>query len=119
MEKIIVRTKSELKEAIDKKYEEIVVEGSLADKLKTVKKIAKVGRATLAVLATALVAAPFTGGLSFFSAAPIAALTGIRIAVIIAVSVIGLGLILGIYNDYDYIEADYEKGKLVLRKKES
>lgn len=117
MKSITVHTKSELENAKDEKYEEIIVEGTLADNLKTGKKVTYVGGVTLALLTAALAAAPFTGGLSFFAAAPIAMLTGMEIAVIIAVTAVGLALILAIFKDYEEIE--YSEGRLILRKKQN
>lgn len=115
----IVRTKEELKAAKENKVAEIVVVGELAQKLKKAKKIAVLGSASIAALTVALgvatVTAPVTGGLSYLAAAPVAALTGAEVAAIIAVSTVGLALVLAVYKDYE--EISYESGKLVLKKK--
>lgn len=117
MQSINVTTKNELNEAKKKGYEEIVVSGSLANDLKKSKKIALAGAATLAVLGAALAAMPFTGGLSAFAAAPVAVLTGLEIAGIIAAASIGLALVIAVFKDYE--EISYENGKLVLKKRAS
>jgi hypothetical protein len=77
MKEVTVTTKMELESAKNNGYEMIVVRGDLANDLKKSKSIAFAGAATLAILGAALAATPFTGGLSFFAAAPIAALTGL------------------------------------------
>lgn len=116
MNQIIVSTKEELKAAQEGGAALITVRGSLADDIKKSKKVALAGAATIAVLAAAIAAIPVTGGLSVGAAVPIAALTGLEIAAIIAAATVGLTLILAVFKDYD--EVSYEKGKLVLRKKQ-
>lgn len=119
MRSIEVNTKEELKKAIDDKYDEIIVKGELAKKLNKAKKINKLSKAKLGILSTALAAgavtAPMTGGLSFAAAAPIATLTGIEIAVIIAVIFIGITLVIAVCTGYDVIE--FSKDPLTLRLK--
>jgi NADH:ubiquinone oxidoreductase subunit K len=117
MNVVTVRTKDELATARKSGVEQIVVQGELADKVKRGKKIAFASSITLAALGAALVATPMTGGLSFFAAAPVAALTGLEIAAIIAAASIGLALIIALFKDYE--EISYESGKLVLKKKSS
>lgn len=60
---------------------------------------------------------PLTGGLSMFAAAPVAALTGLEIAAIIAAASVGLALIIALFKDYE--EVSYDAGKLVLKKRQS
>ena len=116
MSQVTVRTKSELESARVQGVEKIIVEGSLANKLKNSKRIAYVGGGTIAVLTAAIAAAPFTGGVSFLAAAaPIAALTGLEISVIIAVSAVGVTLVIAVFKGYEEIE--YSDGRLILRKK--
>jgi len=112
---VTVRTKSELESARVQGIEKIIVEGSLANKLKNSKRIAYVGGGTIAVLTAAIAAAPFTGGVSFLAAAPIAALTGLEISAIIAVSAVGITLVIAVFKGYEEIE--YSDGRLILRKK--
>lgn len=112
-----VSTKSELDDATKFGVREITVVGDLANDLHKTKKLAYVGASTVGLLTAALAAAPFTGGLSFVGAAPIAALTGLEIATIIAAASIGVALILAIFKDYEEIE--YDNGRLVLKKKRS
>lgn len=115
MRVVTVRTKAELESAKNAGCEQIIVEGSLADKLKTSKKIAMAGGITIALLGTALAAIPFTGGLSVAAFAPVAALTGFEIAAIIVAASLGLSLIIALFKDYE--EISYENGKLVLKKR--
>lgn len=115
MSSITVTTKKELESAKENRYEEIIVSGKLADNLKKSKKVALAGATTLCVLAAALAAIPFTGGLSVFAAAPVAALTGIEIVAIIGAASVGLALVIAVFKDYE--EVSYDNGKLVLKKK--
>lgn len=121
METIIVTTKDELKKAQEQKVENIIVSGDLADKLKKAQQITKLGATGLGILTAALgagiVAAPVTGGLSMFAAAPVAALTGLEIAAIITASALGIALIIALFKDYE--EISFEKGKMTLRKRQA
>jgi hypothetical protein len=114
-----VQTKDELKTAKENGAAEIIVIGELAQKLKKSKNIALLGGASIAALTLALgaatIAAPVTGGLSYFAAAPVAVLTGAEISAIIAVSAVGLALVLAVFKDYE--EISYESGRLVLKKR--
>ena len=112
---VTVTTKSELESAKASGAGEIIVSGSLASDLKKAKKIALAGAVTLAALGAALAAMPFTGGLSALAAAPIATLTGLEIAAIIAATSVGLSLVIAVFKDYE--EVSYENGKLILRRK--
>ena len=98
----------------------ILVQGELADKLKKSKQVAMLSGAGLALLAATLgiatLTAPVTGGLSYFAAAPAAALTGVEIAAIITAASFGIGLIVALFLDYEEIE--YSKGCLKLKKKQ-
>lgn len=117
---IVVKTKEELEKAKKAGALEIRVEGELADKLKKSKKVAKLSGVGLAALTAALgvatMTAPVTGGVSYFVAAPVAALTGVEIAAIITASTLGIGLIIALFLDYEEIE--YSKGVLKLRKRQ-
>ncbi|MGF1764110.1 hypothetical protein [Aliivibrio kagoshimensis] len=112
-----VRTKEELTRAKDREENEIIVVGKLADELKKTKKLAYVGTGTLDVLTTALVATPFTGGMSMFAAAPLAALTGMEISGIIIAASLGITLVIAVFKGYD--EISYKKGELILKRKSS
>ncbi|MGY3924527.1 hypothetical protein LA366_14545 [Aeromonas jandaei] len=115
----IVRTKKELEQAKESGAEIIFVKGELADKLKRAKKVAQLSGVALAALTAALGAAtltaPATGGISYLAAVPVAALTGVEIAAIIAAASLGIGLIVAIFMGYEEIE--YSEGSLKLRKK--
>jgi hypothetical protein len=59
---VTVITKEELKAVKERGEEEIVIIGELAEKIRGGKSIVKYGAVGLAVLGTAIAAAPFTGG---------------------------------------------------------
>jgi hypothetical protein len=100
---------------------EIIVEGELANKLKKAKKVTMVRAGTLALLTVVIgattVMAPVTGGISYFAAAPVAAMSGLEIAAIITASSIGLGLLIALFKGYE--EVEFSNGKMVLRKRQS
>jgi len=111
-----VSTKCELEEAKNSRVDEIIVTGDLADKLHRAKKITYMSAGVIAILAVAIAAVPVTGGLSaVMGVAPVAAMTGLEIAAIIAAASIGLGLLMAIYKEYD--EITYSNGKITLRRK--
>lgn len=116
----VVKTKEELEKAKKSGATTIIVRGELADKLKKSKKVAKLSTAGIAALTAALgvatVTAPVTGGVSYLVAAPVAALTGLEIATIIAATSLGVGFIIALFIGYE--EIDYSKGSLKLRKKQ-
>ncbi len=67
------------------------------------------------VLASAILAAPFTFGTSLLAAV---GLTGLEMAAIIVAIFLGLGLIMAIWNEYEEIEFDPgPPPRLKLRKK--
>lgn len=103
-EKIVVRTKSQLKKAIESKIKRIIIRGNLAEKVNTSLKIKNISKVILALLIGTLASVPFTGPLGFASASAVATLTGIEIALIIAVSFLGLGLVLLIVNEYNKVK---------------
>lgn len=115
MDQVIVRTKAELERAQENKVGIIRIEGDLANKVRKGKTVAKASGVTIAAVAAALAATPFTGGLSMVGLAPVAALTGFEIAAIIAAASIGIALIVAVFKDYEEIEAG--DGKLVLRRR--
>lgn len=117
MSSITVRTKAELESAKSSGYAQITVQGGLADDLRKAKKVATAGVVTIGLLTTALAAIPFTGGLSMAAAVPVATLTGLEIAAIIAAASLGVGLIIALFKGYE--EISYESGKMVLRKRQS
>lgn len=114
---MIVHTKSELESAIKIGTEEIIIEGELAEKVRNGRKIKTVGKFTLLALASAIAAIPFTGGMSAVGFAPVAALTGLEIALIMAVAFLGIGLLTAIWNGYDEIEYSHNPLCLKLKKK--
>ncbi len=116
MSTMTVKTKEELKKAIASNTNEIIVVGALAANLKKSKKIMTLGAVALPILVAAMAAIPFTGGLSAVVATPIAVLTGVEIAVIIAVNYVGVALIIAIYKDYDVV-IETPDGTIIFKKK--
>lgn len=102
---IEVRNKDELRKAIDNEVDEFIVVGKFAQDIKKVKVIAGwtsgMVVAVTAMLGIAVFAAPVTGGLSFFAAVPVAALTGTEIGIIILASTIGIAILITTFKDYD------------------
>ena len=107
---IVVRTKAQLKKAIKDNVKRIEIRGSLAEKVNTSFKIKKLSKVTLALLIGTLATVPFTGPLGFASASAVAALTGTEIALIIAVSALGLGLVLLIVKEYRKVKFNAKHG---------
>lgn len=120
MNRIEVTTKEALKIAQEQGIDEITVMGELAEKLKKAKKITtlnKVGLGLLmATLGAATVTAPMTGGLSYYAAASVAALTGVEIATIITAASLGIAMIIAVFKGYDVIVDG--PGRLILKKKD-
>ena len=111
-----VRTKRQLKDAIEDEVPDIQVLGDAAEELNKALKVRSASRWSFGVLGAALGAAPFTGGLSAVAAAPIAALTGTQIVVIVAIAAIWLVVVTAIIKEYDVIEVDVSpEGELRLR----
>src|SRR6056297_1952819 len=119
-ESITVSTKSALREAIDRRYATIIVEGELAAKVRKAYALNTVGKVAISVLSATLVGAsvvsPVTGGLSYLSLLPVSAATGVSVPVLVAVGFVGLSLVLAICKNYDLIELGYGKLKLRLKK---
>ena len=99
-----VHTKQELDAAMKLGVQEIVVEGELAKHVRNGKRVRTIGAGTLAVLGVAIGALPFTGGLSLAFAAPIAASTGLGLALVIAAISVGLALLIALWKGYEEIE---------------
>ena len=116
MSTVTVKTKEELKKAIASNTNEIIAVGALATNLKKSKKITTLGLVTLPILVAAMAAIPFTAGLSAVVAAPIAVLTGVEIAVIIAVNYVGIALVIAIYRDYDVV-IETPDGTIIFKRK--
>ncbi|CDH07630.1 conserved hypothetical protein [Xenorhabdus bovienii str. oregonense] len=118
MNEVIVTTKEELKKAKDNRIETIIVQGALADNLQRTKKITYLSAGAIAALMGAIALIPATGGLStMFAIAPIAALTGLDIGLIIIAISISVGLLVAIYKEYDEIEVEAGYLKLRLKRK--
>lgn len=118
MSEVIVRTKNELAQAKKNNASVIIIEGELANNVKKSKRIAYAGTGTIAAITAAVAAAPFTGGLSTVAAISVATLTGFEIAAIAAVCFVGVGLLVALFKDYEEIEFDGKKKRLVLKRKQ-
>jgi hypothetical protein len=120
MQSASASTLKQLKYAKENNFDEIIVKGDLAKKLKKAKKITALGKVGLGILTATLgaatIAAPVTGGISYLAAAPVAAMTGMEIAAIIAASALGITLVLSLFMGYE--EISFKDGELVLRKKQ-
>ncbi|EFB6771312.1 hypothetical protein FPG84_08790 [Escherichia coli] len=121
MDLVTVTTKEQLKKAKEDKVDVIVVEGELAEKLKRSKKVAIAAAGVSGVALTGLIAAIATGGTSFLLYAGVAGtsaatFTGIEIASIILAGSIGITLLVGIFKDYEEIEASTSGGIKLKRK---
>ena len=117
----VVRTKSELEEAIAEKAKSIIVVGELAETLNTALKIKSASKWAIGLLAVALASIPLSGGrtaaplseamqLMGKSAGAVAELTGLEIAVIAAIGVMGISLILLIAKDFKKVKFKAKKG---------
>lgn len=97
-----VTTKTELKNAIKRKDNKIIVQGELAASVYKSKKVAALSGATLIMLSVALVATLCIGGISLAAAGEIAAMVGVGISVIIAVAAVGgIVVVVALFKDYD------------------
>ncbi|MCZ7840707.1 hypothetical protein LRB91_18070 [Leclercia adecarboxylata] len=128
MDSVTVTTKDQLKKAKEDKVDVIHVEGDLAVNLKRSKKVAVAAAGfsgvALAGLIAAIAAAPATGGASFAlyatgAGASAATFTGIEVATIILAGSIGITLIVGIYKEYEEIEASTSGGLKLKRKQKT
>lgn len=120
MKTIEVYTQKSLKHAKENNYDEIIIKGALANKVKKASKITKLSKwgigVLTATLGTATVTAPVTGGVSLAVAVPVAAMTGVQVAAIISASALGVALIIALFKGYE--EISYSEGMLILRKKQ-
>lgn len=114
---MVVTTKTELERAQKRGDSEIIIEGELAEKVRNGRKITTIGTITLIALTGAIAAIPFTGGMSAAAFAPVAALTGLEIALIVAIVFVGLGLLMAIWKEYEEVEFSQNPLRLRLRRK--
>lgn len=116
----IIRSRDELKAAVDRGDSEIIVEGKLAAWVHIGRKITAYGAATLSLLAAAIVTIPFTAGFSLLGAGAVAGITGIEIGVVVGCLAVGLALLYAIWSGYE--EIIFDPGpppRLILRKRQS
>lgn len=107
---MLVRTREELKRALDEKVAEVEAQGELAERLSKAVSLRKLSKWTLRILSIGIVGMPFTAGQSALVAAPLAALTGLEIAVILAVAFLGVALVLQILKDYEVVDIGATSG---------
>lgn len=128
MKEVVVTTKDELEKAVKDGLDKIVVRGELAQKVKATKELQAKGKvamgAIIATLTAAFALTPVTGGLSMAAAAPIAATTGLSIAVIMAVFFLGITLVMLVTNGYHIKmkakgKINDAEGEIILEKKQS
>jgi hypothetical protein len=114
---MIIYEKSELEAAIKAGVQEITIQGDLAEKIHNGRKIRTIGKFTMIALASAIAAIPFTGGTSIAAFASVAALTGLEIALIVAVAFVGVALLTAIWKEYEEIEYSHNPLRLKLKRK--
>lgn len=128
MSSITVTTKEELKRAINEQYDEILVIGKLAKKVKKAEKIKTLSPKALAMISGlavvgtgAAVAAPFTGGVSAAAfaaaAAPAAALSGLEVSVIAFIAFVGLTALSILFDNYTEVEVQTHPPKIKFERK--
>ena len=105
---VTVTTKEELKQAIKKNEQHIVVEGKLATKIKKMKKCKKgLTIASGVLLAAGIALIPFTGGSSGVAVMGLEAAAGTvslsTVEVLAIVGVIGLTFSIALFKNYDII----------------
>ncbi|MFZ7306003.1 hypothetical protein [Avibacterium avium] len=93
----IVKTKEEFDHLVKANEKEFIVVGKLAEKLQRTKKLATMGKISLGIIATALAAAPFTGGTSTLMAVPT---VGVSTAAWGAILFFGI-ILISFYKNYD------------------
>ena len=116
MNSITVTTPDELKKAINARYDQIIVTGPLAQKVKQTEKIKELSPAVLAMfgglgaLAVAAVAVPGLGTAAFTAAAiPVVAASGLSIPVLIVIAVVGVAMLSALFDSYTKIEVSSQK----------
>ncbi|MGO9119577.1 MAG: hypothetical protein ACLQPD_18455 [Desulfomonilaceae bacterium] len=124
---VVVRTRDELNAALDNKVKRIIIKGELAEKVNTSLEIRTASKAQIAGLRVALgwlPAVPFTRSVMTrwlsIVLPRIAPLTGVETSVLLAVSFLGLALVLLIVREYRKVRfeerTDDAEGELELEK---
>lgn len=109
---VTVRTEQELKSAITNKESDILVVGTLARKVKMIKKLMTFSPIALGILGVALAAIPPSGGLSALAAVPAAAVLGLSGTEICFLAALGFGVAVMLIGEYD-LEVKYHDGKVL------
>ncbi|MCY4343045.1 MAG: hypothetical protein OXE83_05665 [Gammaproteobacteria bacterium] len=105
-----VTTKEQLQQAVKARIVDIEVQGELAEKLSKAIRLRTASKWTLRALPVGIATMPFTGGVSGFAAITVATLTGLEIAVILAIVFLGLALVLLILKEYDVVNLRAKRG---------
>lgn len=100
---ITVSTKEELELAIKNKVSTILCTGDIAEKINRSYKMKTLSKFTLPVLAAAIAEIPFTAGMSTTAIIPVATLSGLEIAAIVAIIFLGYTLVKQIIDKYDKV----------------
>ncbi|OJE15127.1 hypothetical protein A9488_08355 [Bacillus cereus] len=98
-----VSTKEELELAIKNKVSTILCTGDIAEKINRSYKMKTLSKFTLPVLAAAIAEIPFTAGMSTTAIIPVATLSGLEIAAIVAIIFLGYTLVKQIIDKYDKV----------------
>lgn len=109
---VTVRTVQELKSAITNKESEILVVGTLAGKVKMIKKLMTFSPIALGILGVALAAIPPSGGLSALAAVPAAAVLGLSTFEFCFLAALGIGAAVMLIGKYD-LKVKYRDGKVL------
>ena len=120
MMQVEVSTKEDLKCAYKARVDTIVVVGELAKKMKKVEPIRKVKPIALGGLGLLAGASVMGGPFGSFSAASIAAMTGLEIGIVVIATSIGLSLIISLFRDYETemsVELGADTVKYTLKRK--
>ena len=102
-----VHTKEQFEQAIADGVTEIAIEGELAIHIHNSRRFPKLTAAAIAALTAGIVAIPLTAGFSIAAVGAVAAFTGIEIALIISVVVLGIGFLRQIWKEWDEVEFDF------------
>lgn len=112
-----VKTKKELQCAVNSGCDKIIVIGDLAKQVSKAYSVRKYSKCAMAALGTALIGVATTGPVGTALAVPVAAVTGIEIALIVAVTAIGVSLVITLTEHYS-LEVEIgtdENGKMRIR----
>lgn len=135
MTSITVTTEKELKRAVEQKYQEIIIIGELAEKVKKIEKVKKLSKTAIATLTAACAALVASNVAAKIAPAPIrvpvnamnvmvdkfameASKEGGKIIIttpeLIIIATLGVTIVISLFKEYDTIEVS--NSRLVLKK---